>query len=371
MRLNILILFIPIVMIGVSCAPQKPDTLKSAFKDKYLIGTALNISQFRNNDTRPLQIAEKQFNCITPENMLKWERVHPAPGVYNFGPVDTLMAYCQKNNLKVIGHTLVWHNQTPAWVFKDDEGNPASRDTLLNRLKEHIFTVVGRYKGKIHGWDVINEAFNEEGKLRNTPWMDIIGKEYIEIALQWTHEADPQTELYYNDFNMWYKSKSQAVVEMVKDFRQRNVPIDGIGLQGHWGLNYPTIDELNETFDIYSGLGIDFLVTELELDMLPRPEDYEGADINKSFEAKKALDPWPDGLPDSMQTVIAERYAEIFSVFNKYSSSISRITLWGVDDGQSWRNYWPIYTRTAYPLLFDRNYQPKKAFYAVIKTVEK
>ena len=369
MKLRYLINTLFVLLMISYCTSEKSVTLKKVFKDKYLIGTALNNYQINGKDPKSLQVAVEQFNAVTPENVLKWERVHPAPGIYKFGPVDSLLAFCEKNNLAVIGHTLIWQNQTPKWVFEDSNGRPASRDTVLQRMKDHIFTVVGRYKGKILGWDVINEAYDDEGNLKNSNWFNAIGDDYLKKAFIWTHEADPDAELYYNDFNMWYKGRRNAVVKLVNEFKAKNIPIHGIGLQGHWGLNYPSTDELNETFEIYSGLGINLMVTELDLDMLPRPEDYEGADISVNYEAKSILNPWPDGLPDSMQTVVADRYAEFFSIFNKYSSSISRITLWGVHDGQSWRNYWPIQGRTSYPLLFDRNYQPKKAFYEVIKTV--
>jgi len=363
---------IPSILIITFCsAGDKPSILKDVFKDKYYIGTALNLDQIMGKDPQSVKLAVEQFNSITPENILKWEKVHPEPGTYNFTPADSLIALGERNDMLIIGHTLVWQSQTPKWVFEDSNGNPAIRDTLLKRMKDHIYTVVGRYKGKVHGWDVVNEAFDEEGNMRKTRWMNIIGDDYIEKAFVWAHEADPDAELYYNDFNMWYKGKREAVVEMVNDFKARGIPIHGIGLQGHWGLDYPPLDELKESIEAYAALGLNIMVTELEMDMLPAPGEYRGADVNLSYEAKKELDPWPDGLPDSMQVKIANRYAEFFTIFNEYSASITRITLWGVHDGQSWRNYWPINSRTAYPLLFDRNLQPKKAFYEVIKTVEK
>ena len=365
------LIFISFLLFAVFCTFKNSDTLKEVFKDKYLIGTALNKDQIEGKDPQSLKIALEQFNVITPENILKWERVHPKPGVYNLGPADSLIELCQKNNISIIGHTLVWQNQTPKWVFEDADGKPASRDTLLQRLKDHIFTVVGRYKGKILGWDVVNEAFDEEGNMKKSNWMNIVGDDYMQKAFEWAHEADPSAELYYNDYNMCYKGKRKAVVKVVTDFKAMGIPIHGIGLQGHWGMDYPPIDELKESIEAYAATGLNVMVTELELDMLPDPGIGPGANINLSYEAKKEFDPWPDGLPDSMQVKVAERYAEFFSIFNDYSKSISRITLWGVHDGQSWRNYWPIQGRTAYPLLFDRNFQPKKAFYEVIKTAQK
>ncbi|MEJ2054706.1 MAG: endo-1,4-beta-xylanase [Calditrichaceae bacterium] len=275
---------------------DKPVSLKDTFKDKYLIGTALNYNQITGKNPKSLKLALEQFNSITPENILKWGSVHPKPDKYNFAPVDSLIKIAEDNNMFLVGHTLIWHSQTPDWVFKDSDGNPLSREKLLQRMKEHIFKVVGRYKGKINGWDVVNEAFEDDGKMRQSKWQKIIGNDYMEKAFRWAHEAD--------------------------------------------------------------------------LDMLPMPGENTGADVNLSYEKKEELDPWPNGLPDSMQTKIADRYAAFFTIFNKYSDAISRITLWGVSDAQSWRNYWPIYKRTAYPLLFDRNLKPKKAFYEVINTVK-
>jgi endo-1,4-beta-xylanase len=310
----------------------------------------------------------KQFNSITPENSLKWENVHPKEGKFNFEPVDSLVAFGERNKMFIIGHTLIWHSQVPKWVFEAENGEPASRDLLLKRMKEHILTVVGRYKGKIKGWDVINEGIEDNGGMRSSMWYEIIGEEYIEKAFAWAHEADPEAELYYNDYNMFNKNKCKTVVSIVKKMKSKGIKIDGIGLQGHWGLDYPPLDELDGALKAYSELGIKLMITEMDLDMLPSPGNYTGAEISKNFELKKELNPFKDGLPDSMQTVIANRYADFFSLFNKYKDNISRITFWGVSDADSWRNNWPVFGRTAYPLLFDRNMKPKKAFYSVIKT---
>jgi endo-1,4-beta-xylanase len=349
---------------------DKPVSLKDTFKDKYLIGTALNYNQITGKNPKSLKLALEQFNSITPENILKWGSVHPKPDKYNFAPVDSLIKIAEDNNMFLVGHTLIWHSQTPDWVFKDNDGNPLSREKLLQRMKEHIFKVVGRYKGKINGWDVVNEAFEDDGKMRQSKWQKIIGNDYMEKAFRWAHEADPDAELYYNDYNMWYAGKRDAVVKLVNDFKNKGIVIHGIGLQGHWGLEYPPLDELENSIKAFAATGMKIMVTELDLDMLPMPGENTGADVNLSYEKKEELDPWPNGLPDSMQTKIADRYAAFFTIFNKYSDAISRITLWGVSDAQSWRNYWPIYKRTAYPLLFDRNLKPKKAFYEVINTVK-
>jgi len=367
--LNItLYLLVFIILIINNTVSFSQPSLKVVFTD-YYIGTALNNDQVFTDDSQVISFLEKHFNSITPENSLKWEKVHPEPGEYNFEPVDSMVSLGEKNNMFIVGHTLVWHNQTPSWVFEDESGNPATREFLLNRLKEHIFTVVGRYKGRIHGWDVVNEAVMENGEMNNSKWMQIIGEDYIQKAFEWAHEADPEAELYYNDFNMWYKGKREKLVKLVKEFQSKGVKIDGIGLQGHWGLDYPHLDELEEAFKSYSELGVKLMITELDMDILPSPSKYTGAEISKSYELQKELNPYPKELPDSMNIIQSNRYAAFFDLFNKYKDHISRVTFWGLNDQNSWRNNWPVRGRSAYPLLFDENYQPKPAFYEVVKTV--
>jgi endo-1,4-beta-xylanase len=344
--------------------------LKDTFKDLFYIGTALNYNQIMGKDKPSLNLVREQFNSITAENVQKWEQIHPEPGVYHFEPADSFTAFGERNHMYIVGHTLIWKNQTPSWVFLDSDGEPASRDTLLARMRDHIMTVVGRYRGRIQGWDVINEAFEDDGSLRASGWLDIIGADYIEKAFAWAHEADPDAKLFYNDFNMWKAGKRDAVIQLVRNLQAKNIRIDAIGMQGHWGLDYPPLDDVELAIKAYAALGVKVMISELDMDMLPLPGDYTGADITQRVELKKALDPFANGLPDSMQTVIADRYGAFFNLFCRNHESISRITFWGVHDGLSWRNNWPVPGRTAYPLLFDRKLQPHKAFFTVIKSAE-
>jgi endo-1,4-beta-xylanase len=334
-----------------------------------MIGTALNYQQSSGNDPKALKFLEEQFNSITPENLLKWESVHPKPGKYNFEPADSYVALGEKYKMFIIGHCLVWHSQVPKWVFEDSSGNPVTREVLLQRMKEHIYTVVGRYKGRINGWDVVNEAIEDDGSLRKTRWLQIIGEDYIEKAFQFAQEADPKAELYYNDYNEWKQGKRETVVKIIKNLRAKGIKIAGIGMQGHWGLDYPPMDEVDASMKAYSEAGCKLMITELDMDILPNPLNDTGADVSKKFKLTKESNPYADGLPDSAATVQAKRYAEYFKLFLKYKGSLSRVTFWGMNDAQSWRNNWPIRGRAAYPLLFDNNYQPKQAFDAVIKTV--
>lgn len=365
-----IILYQVIFLILANNVSAQPS-LKEVFKDNFMIGAAVNDRQIGKKNTPVLRLIKKQFNTVTPENSLKWASIHPKKNVYNFEPIDSLVAFGERNKMFIIGHTLIWHSQVPKWVFEDENGNLASRELLLKRMKEHILTVVGRYKGKIKGWDVVNEGINDDGSMRETKWYKIIGDDYMEKAFEFAHQADPEAELYYNDYNMYNKNKCQTVINLVNKLKENGIKIDGIGLQAHWGLDYPTLSALDSAFEIYSTLGVKLMITELDMDMLPSPWKYTGAEISKNFELRKELNPYVNGLPDSMQTVIANRYTDFFNMFNKFKKYVSRVTFWGVDDGESWRNNWPVKGRTAYPLLFNRDLTPKPAFYSVIKTADK
>jgi endo-1,4-beta-xylanase len=346
----------------------EPPALKDVFADDFRIGAALSTAQVIGQEPQALQLAARQFNAITPENLLKWAEVHPHADKYNFEPVDKFVAFGEQYRMFIVGHTLVWHNQTPSWVFTDDSGQPLSRDALLMRMKDHIQSVVGRYKGRINGWDVVNEAFEDNGQLRDTPWKRIIGEDYLEKAFQFAHEADPKAELYYNDYNEWHPAKRHAVSSWVRSLKSKGVHIDGLGLQGHWGMDYPSLPEVEAMFDDYGQLGVKLMITELDVNMLPMPANNLGADVGRRFAEQKKLNPYAAGLPAEVNTALARRYSSIFRTFLKHRDQLDRVTFWGVHDGQSWLNNWPIRGRTAYPLLFDRQLQPKLAFKAVTET---
>ncbi len=349
---------------------QVQSTLKDVFKDDFYIGAALSLNQISGNEPNALALVEKQFNSITPENILKWEEIHPEPNKYNFEPADRYVAFGQKNKMFVVGHTLVWFYQTPDWVFQDESGKPLDREALLKRMKEHIFTVMGRYKGRIHGWDVVNEAITADGQFRKCKWLDIIGEDYVLKAFEYARQADPSAQLYYNEYDLVKQPKCEAVIRLIRDLQSKGVRIDGIGIQGHWFLDYPSIEELETSILSLSKLGVKLMVTEMDIGVLPfYPVDSKLVDLS-SFdpEMQKKHNPYPDGLPDSVQKDLANRYAELFSLFHKHRDKFSRVTFWAVHDGQSWRSYMPISGRADYPMLFDRDCKPKPAFYAVCRT---
>ena len=365
---SIVIIFL--VMLLIDILYGQSSKLKEVYQDHFYIGTALNRWQISDKDSCASGILNSQFSSITPENILKWQFVHPEPDRYDFEASDQLVALGKKNGMFIVGHALVWHAQTPRWVFQDSSGAALDRETLLAQMKEHILTVVGRYKGQIHGWDVINEAIEDDGRLRKSPWLNIIGEDYIQRAFEFAREADPDAELYYNDYSMYHKGRRDRVVQLVRSLQEKGVRVDGIGLQGHWGLDYPSMEELETSIIDYAETGAKVMITEMDISALPNPYAYRGADIARRFELSKENNPYVDGLPDSMQVRLAERYKEIFDLFVKHRDKISRVTLWGVHDRQSWKNNFPIRGRTDYPLLFDRQCQPKPAFFSVIQAAQ-
>ncbi|HUJ51424.1 MAG TPA: endo-1,4-beta-xylanase [Bryobacteraceae bacterium] len=349
-----------------SRAQTAPAPLKDAFQKAFRIGTAVNQAQFEERDTCGVPIIKAQFNTISPENVLKWESVHPRPDGYNFAAADRYVEFGERNHMFVIGHTLVWHSQTPRWVFQNDNGEPADRATLLQRMRDHIHTVVGRYKGRIGGWDVVNEALNDDGTLRQSPWLKIIGEDFIVQAFQFAHEADPAAELYYNDYSLENPAKRKGAVELIRKLKAAGVPITAIGSQEHNALERPTAADVDATITELAATGVKVNVTELDIDVLPRVTRQTGADVNMKGDARAGSNPYADGLPDAVQQALAKRYAELFSVFWKHRDVMTRITFWGVTDGDSWLNNWPVPGRSSYPLLFDRSGGKKPAFNAVI-----
>jgi endo-1,4-beta-xylanase len=349
-------------------APRQ--TLKDAFKGDFLVGAALSQRVFSEEDARGAALVKAQFNTISPENALKWQSVHPRPDTYDFSVADRFVGFGEKNQMVIIGHNLVWHYQTPDWVFQDAKGGAADRATLLERMRDHIHTVVGRYKGRIKGWDVVNEALNADGTLRQSPWFKIIGEDYIAKAFEFAHEADPGAELYYNDYSLEGEAKRKGAIRLIAKLKAQGLSITGVGLQGHSTLDLPSLEDEDATISAFAKLGVKVMITEFDVDVLPGAAAHRGADINTKIDLQDKLDPYRGGLPEPLQVDLAGRYSALFRVFLKHRDVLTRVTFWGVTDRDSWLNNWPVRGRTNYPLLFDRNYKPKLALDAVIQAAE-
>ena len=356
--------------------------LKDLYAGKFLVGNILaggidGSSLFRQ-DKQELALLIGEFNCLTAENSMKMQYLQPKEGMFNFKSSDALLHIANKAGMEVVGHALVWHHQVPHWIFKGSKGNPVSRDVLIQRMKDHIFKVVGRYKGKIKYWDVVNEAVDlryENGHqvafYRESPWYKIIGEEYIELAYRFAHEADPNALLLYNDYSMTDLIKTQFVADMVKNLKDKGIPIHGVGMQGHWHLEWPTNSDLKKALDILSAVNVKVSISELDLRVLPHPNDTEmGADIRLNIERLRELDPYTDGIPKKILKKQAKKYASLFKVFLEYSDLIERVSFWGVVDHHSWLRDWPVKGRTVYPALFDKDYSPKPAYFAIQKLIK-
>ncbi|WP_026463920.1 endo-1,4-beta-xylanase [Adhaeribacter aquaticus] len=346
--------------------------LKNVFKNSFMVGAAINGRHTAGRDEKGIALVKQHFNTISPENDLKFGPIHPKESEYNWKPADAFVEFGNKNKLFTIGHTLVWHSQAPDWLFVDAAGKQVSKEVLLKRMEDHINTVVGRYKGRIQGWDVVNEAVNDQGgTFRETKWLEILGEDVFAKAFEMAHKADPKAELYYNDYSLYKKDKREGVIRLVKGVQAKGIKVHAIGMQGHYGLNTPKLEEVEASIIAFSKLGVKVNFTELDIDVLPNPSRREGADIAQNFDFEEKYNVYKNGLPDSVEQKLTKRYADLFALFHKHRDKIDRITFWGVTDANSWLNNWPMRGRTSYPMLFDRNYQPKPAFNAVVNVVKK
>lgn len=373
MKKNIgFLLLCPLIGIVFSCNQpgnnhntENQPTLKEALNGKFHIGTALNLAQIQGRDTASISIIKAQFATIVAENCMKSMYLQPKEREFFFDDADKFVEFGEKNNMFITGHTLIWHSQAPEWFFTDENGKNVSADVLKKRMKDHILTVVSRYKGRIKGWDVVNEAIMEDGSYRKSKFYEILGEEFIPLAFQYAHEADPEAELYYNDYNEWYKGKRETIINLIKSFKEKGIRIDGIGMQGHIGMDTPSLEEYEATINDYYQAGVKVMVTELDLSALPSPWGMS-ANISDTVTYQKQINPYIDGLPQDEETKWENRFLDFFRLFLKHQDKISRVTLWGVSDGDSWKNDFPVKGRTDYPLLFDRNYQAKPIVKGII-----
>lgn len=338
---------------------DNPKALKDAFKKDFLIGTALNNSQIDEKDAAVNDLIKKQFNAATPENIMKSALIHPKWDTYDFTMADKLVEYGKKNNIKINGHTLIWHSQLPNFIR-----GIKSSDSIRTFFTDHIKTVAGRYKGKVFSWDVVNEALNEDGTLRNSVFLKHLGEGYLAEAFKLAQEASPNTELYYNDYNNEQPAKRAGCIKLIKKIQESGARIDGVGIQGHWHVGKIPLKDIEESILEYSALGLKVMFTELDIEVLKR--DFQGADVGQRMANSPEMNPYTNGLPENIQKQLADDYEALFKLFLKHKDKVTRVTFWGVNDGDSWLNNWPVRGRTSYPLLFDRNNQPKPAYFKVV-----
>lgn len=326
--------------------------LHEAFGDHFQVGAAVNPYTLLTQK----DLLTQHFNSITAENEMKFVSVHPKEDEYTFDEADQLVAFALENKMAVRGHTLVWHNQTPDWVFENSSGGLADRKTLLSRMKSHINEVVGRYKGDIYAWDVVNEAVADSGNqiLRSSKWLDIIGEDFLAKAFEYAHEADPAALLFYNDYNESVPEKREKIVSLIKSLKEREVPIHGVGLQAHWSLVHPTLDHIREAIERYASLGIKLHITELDVSVFGH--DDRRTDLTQPAE--------------EMLELQAERYGQFFHLFKEYSEHLTSVTFWGAADDYTWLDHFPVHNRKNWPFLFNERHEPKASFWKVLDVVQ-
>ncbi|MGL1888142.1 MAG: endo-1,4-beta-xylanase [Reichenbachiella sp.] len=329
------------------------EGLKDSFGQYFPIGVAIPSSSLNNADTT---LIKKEFNSVTAENLMKMGPMQPIEGVFKWEEADKLVEFAQKNNIRVRGHALCWHEQTPDWFFVDDQGNDVSKEVLLKRLQTHIETIVKRYKGKIYAWDVVNEAIDDDSTkfLRNSKFYQICGEDFIVKAFEYAHEADPAAQLFYNDYNADLPEKRDRIYRLGKMLLDRGVPIHGIGMQGHWSIYSPSQSELETAIDQYSSLGLTVQVTELDVSIYPWEKERRERKPDEE-----------DELTLELEQQQIEQYSMFFRVFKAKKDVVSGITLWGVSDGHSWLNHYPVNGRDNYPLLFNRDLKRKPVYDAI------
>ena len=384
--------FLFIAVAAVLCVacdpkPQSPQSLQEAYSNYFRMGVSVNQWEVQAEDsmkegisysgaisldqTADYPMIARHFGWVVPENCMKCEVIHPEEDRYDFTLADQLVEKALANGQHVVGHCLIWHAQCAPWFFVDDEGNTVSADVLKQRMHDHIFTVLDHFRGKIEGWDVVNEAFEDDGSLRHSPFYEILGEEFIPLAFEYAHEADSTIELYYNDYSMYKPVKVKAVVDFFRPLVEQGMRLDAIGLQAHLFMgdeDYPTLYE--QSIREIATLGIPSQFTELDLSVLPNPYALAGANIGANFEYSEELDPYTDGLPAEVQEQADQFWLDFFQMLIRNHEHVLRVNFWCFNDANSWRNDWPVKGRTEYATLFDRQSQPKPTVQKLIDLVK-
>ncbi|WGL18311.1 endo-1,4-beta-xylanase [Microbulbifer bruguierae] len=350
--------------LSAKAGPSTPG-LGALFAGDFKVGTALSNTTLLAQNPELEALVSREFSAITAENAMKWEEVHPQADTWDWQRADHFVDFGHRKQMYTIGHTLVWHSQIPESVFVDTHGRLRKRGEIVRAMETHIGTLAGRYRGKIQAWDVVNEAVTDDGQWRKSLWYNTLGDSYFSRAFHLAREADPGAELLYNDYSMHLPAKRDGVIDKIAKLRKQGMPIHGVGMQAHVHLDDPAISELEASIEAIAAVGLDVHITELDVDVLPKAYDYMGAEISTNFAYSEELNPFPEQLPEKLVDELAARYESLFKLFLKHRDKVRRVSLWGTTDAESWKNDWPVVGRTNYPLIFDREGEPKKAYYAV------
>jgi endo-1,4-beta-xylanase len=353
-NLSIVFAFLAII---ISCSAPEPEKkgLKNYYAEYFAVGVA--VSPFSLEDSASANLIINEFSSMTAENAMKMAPIHPQEDTFRWEPADKIVAFAEEHGLKLRGHTLCWHSQAPDWMFIQEDSQRVSKDTLLERLENHIANVAGRYSGKIYAWDVVNEAISDapDEIYRNSIWYEVCGEEFITKAFEFARKYDPTAKLFYNDYNVIDSVKCEKIYQMVKTMKEKGVPIDGVGIQGHWSVYEPSEPQLRRTIERLASLGIEIQITELDISIYP-----------KEASRREKLETDIDVFTPELEQLQVDKYEMIFRVFREYKNEITSVTFWNVSDKHSWLDNFPVRGRKDYPLLFDQNHAPKKAYGKVI-----
>lgn len=387
--ISVLRMSLAVALVALS-SPAGAQTLKDAYRDYWYTGVSVNqwqvaadpagrndhdvTGQVSNDQTADWAVIEKNFNWVVAENCMKCEVIHPQEGVYDFTLADQFVDKAKAAGMKVLGHCLIWHSQCAPWFHFDKDGNRVSPEVLKKRMREHITTIVSHFKGRVDAWDVVNEAFEDDGTPRQSLFYQILGTDYIPLAFQYAHEADPNVQLYYNDFSMNKPTKVEGVARFFRPLIQQGLPVTAIGMQGHIiledNVDNAVIHQYEHSIETIAALGVPTFFSELDLSVLPNPFGFSGANISDKFAYRPEFDPFKKGLSKAKEAEAEQFWVDFYKMLLRHHQDIIRVNFWCLNDGNSWRNDFPIKGRTDYATLFDRQSRPKAVIEKLIKLVK-
>ncbi len=387
---KLLVILSLVVFVLGTVSAQSRRGFADAYRDYWFTGVSVNQWQvaadltgtnehdvtgfIAGDQTNDWPAIVENFNWVVAENCMKCEVIHPQEGVYDFTLADQFVNKAKAAGLKVQGHCLIWHSQCAPWFHYDKDGNLVSPEVLKQRMREHIFTIVSHFKGRVDAWDVVNEAFEDDGTPRKSLFWQILGTDYIPLAFQYAHEADPSIQLFYNDFSMNKPTKVEGVANFFRPLIQQGLPVTAIGMQGHMimedNVNNSVIKQYEHSIETIASLGVPTFFSELDLSVLPNPFGFSGANISDKFAYRPEMDPYKNGLTREQEARMEQFWIDFYKMLIPHHKDILRVNFWCLNDANSWRNDFPIKGRTDYATLFDRQNKRKPVVDQLIELVK-
>ena len=363
------------IIISALCAvalPLHAQSLAEAYRDYWYTGVSVNQWEVEGDQESHWDVITKNFNWVVAENCMKCEVIHPQEGVYDFTLADKFVDKAKAAGLKVQGHCLIWHSQCAPWFHFDKDGKLVSREELKKRMREHIYTIVSHFKGRVDAWDVCNECFEDDGSPRKSLFWQILGTDYIPLAFQYAHEADPNVQLFYNDYSMNKPTKVEGVANFFRPLIEQGLPVTAIGMQGHMILEdaKELLPQYDHSIKTIAALGVPTFFSELDLSVLPNPYGFSGANVSDRFTYTPEKDPFKEGLTKEKEAEINQYWVDFYKMLIPHKDDILRVNFWCLNDANSWRNDFPIQGRSDYATLYDRQNQPKGMIQEIINLVK-